>query len=326
MSKVKEIEKETPPKVEESNAGDLKHTIEKLKVTAVKLSQMMPIEDIKYKEDYKKIIPRPTATERTALETDIYQNGIQQPLTLNKEGVLLEGYTRYDIAAKLGHKNVPFETLNFPNKTAEEEFIIRTNMHRRHLNAAQKGLVATKLLDVEQKLAKIRRDSNLKQSTDKGSKPLTKKGRATEILAARMGIGEKTVIRSNKINKIMNKLQKEENLTKLKATYNDALEGKVTLDKLYHLARQFEDIEDGVEEKKPEAPKPKILSFQLCKENVKDKKIVYNKGCPFCGKPITVELTDIDWWLCEGILYSLQRIQVDIEEAVNERYFPSRWI
>lgn len=63
------------------------------------------------------------------------------PITINQNGVILDGHTRYKICRELGIKPV-FETKEFDNEYDERRFVIVVNLSRRQLSKFQKGELA----------------------------------------------------------------------------------------------------------------------------------------------------------------------------------------
>ena len=53
--------------------------------------------------DYKRMVPRPSVEDLHALEANIVAKGEAiVPIIVNKEGVILDGHTRYDICTRNG--------------------------------------------------------------------------------------------------------------------------------------------------------------------------------------------------------------------------------
>jgi len=86
---------------------------------------------------YEKLIPSPSIEELVQLETDIKKHGILNKIIINQKHEIIDGYTRYKIGQQLGIK-LPYEIKKFKNTDAELQFLISTNIHRRHLRPFQK--------------------------------------------------------------------------------------------------------------------------------------------------------------------------------------------
>lgn len=86
------------------------------------------------------LFPMMNDGEFKGLEEDIKRNGLIEPIMLF-EGKILDGRNRYKACKKLG---VDLKTKEFDGKDALQ-YIISTNLHRRHLNESQRGIVANRL-------------------------------------------------------------------------------------------------------------------------------------------------------------------------------------
>ena len=119
----------------------------------------MKINKIKLREDYKKLVPRPSSEEYDKLMEDIKVKGIEDPIILSQKNILIDGYTRYDIAKKLEINDIPVESKTFASEEEEREFCIRKALLRRHLTVAQKAELGLILLKIEEGKAKKRQEA-----------------------------------------------------------------------------------------------------------------------------------------------------------------------
>jgi hypothetical protein len=108
--------------------------------------------NIKINEEYANLVPRLSTSEYESLKEDVKQNGVQLPITINKDGDILDGRHRYRIwVVDLGRpvKEMPRPTvLDYSkDKLQEKLFVINVNLKRRHLNDFQQTS-ATKFLFV----------------------------------------------------------------------------------------------------------------------------------------------------------------------------------
>jgi hypothetical protein len=85
--------------------------------------------------------------EAKGLEESIAKSGIQVPIKLY-EGRILDGRNRYRAAKAVGHvfKAADFELFD-GSYTEAEEFVISTNVNRRHLTNAQKQDLIRKMIE-----------------------------------------------------------------------------------------------------------------------------------------------------------------------------------
>lgn len=143
------------------------------------------IDDIKPDPEFAMLVPQVTHDERVAMGTSINEKGIQMPLTIDaKNRTLYDGYTRYDIAQKLGLKTVPVIEKTFVNRSEAKAFVIENVLERRHLNIPQKVYLGMKLLPIIMEMKKKR-----------GKLPAGSKARAGEIVAAKVGLPARTFYR-----------------------------------------------------------------------------------------------------------------------------------
>src|SRR3989337_3000058 len=115
----------------------------------------MPKIIIKVKEEYLVLVPRPTKEERMALKEDIMLRGQHDPIVINRDGFILDGYTRYEICQELGIE-VKYRIQEFATKEEEKRYVINCNVRRRHLNAFQRVELMYQMYVIEKELARKR--------------------------------------------------------------------------------------------------------------------------------------------------------------------------
>jgi N6-adenosine-specific RNA methylase IME4 len=93
------------------------------------------------------IFPMMTSEEHTRLVDDIRANGQQEPIWLHPDGRIVDGRNRYRACAEAG---VEPRTRTWGGRGSLVEFVVSLNLHRRHLTASQRAMVA---LSVEAHLA-----------------------------------------------------------------------------------------------------------------------------------------------------------------------------
>lgn len=105
-----------------------------------------------FSEEYFDSVPRPIDEERSMLKEDIQRNGLLESIKVNVNGVVLDGHTRIEIGDELGWKKLndqlitpKFEVKEFVSKEEERNYVIKTNLLRRHLNAFQKVRLVARL-------------------------------------------------------------------------------------------------------------------------------------------------------------------------------------
>lgn len=120
--------------------------------------------------------------EFDALEADILKRGIQIPIERDRDGNILDGHHRLEIAEKHGLK---YEEIIRDFKTEQEktEHIIMLNLARRHLEPWQWGRAFKKLLEVK----------GIKTGRGKGN-PHAKESKTetVSVLATSLGVDDRT--------------------------------------------------------------------------------------------------------------------------------------
>lgn len=75
-----------------------------------------------------------------ALVSDIKDNGLREPVVM-LNGAILDGRNRYRACVQVG---IPFDSVEFDGDDPLK-FVISLNLHRRHLDASQRGMIASRL-------------------------------------------------------------------------------------------------------------------------------------------------------------------------------------
>ena len=116
------------------------------------------VEEIKLSRFYKGLVPRLQESDRQLLEEAIAGCGFDpaHPLVVNEDLLLLDGYTRLEIAGVLKLEWVPVIIRDLGGREAEQEFVILTNLARRQLTVAQRAELGLRLLEIEEKKARER--------------------------------------------------------------------------------------------------------------------------------------------------------------------------
>lgn len=145
------------------------------------------------------LFPMMGEKELAELAKDIWQYG-QRIAAVVFDGKLLDGRNRV-AACKMAGVAPHYVTLEVcPSPTA---FVVSANVHRRHLTAAQKSVLATEVLPLFEAEAKARQ----RKSADVPNKkvavreiiPQASKGKATEKAAAAVGVNPRYVSDAKRI-------------------------------------------------------------------------------------------------------------------------------
>ena len=88
--------------------------------------------DIKINEEYANLVPQLSKSEYESLKEDIKQNGVQLPITINKDGDILDGHHRYKIwVVDLGrpvNEMLRPTIMQFKDKLQEKLFVINSSI------------------------------------------------------------------------------------------------------------------------------------------------------------------------------------------------------
>jgi hypothetical protein len=122
------------------------------------------------------------------LQTSIEENGVFNPIIINKNKEILSGTRRWLAAKKAGFKKVPVITLLSEGATGllGEQFLIESNRARTKTEG-QKVREVSELLRIEKELAKQRQVRSVTAVSPE------QKGEATEKVAGKVGWGRKKV-------------------------------------------------------------------------------------------------------------------------------------
>jgi ParB-like nuclease domain len=113
-------------------------------------------------QEYANLVPPLSAEEYEGLKQSIKQNGLWIPITVNNQGVILDGHHRFKACQELGIEPKTM-TKDFADKLHEQMFVIDSNLRRRHLNNFQRTELALKSKSILQEIAKKNSQANLKQ-------------------------------------------------------------------------------------------------------------------------------------------------------------------
>jgi N6-adenosine-specific RNA methylase IME4/ParB-like chromosome segregation protein Spo0J len=92
------------------------------------------------------LLPAMSEAEFTELRESIRANGLRQPITLHRDGRVLDGRHRAQVCAELG---IPAGTTTFEGSDHEAlTFVLDLNLKRRHLDASQRAMIAVDLANL----------------------------------------------------------------------------------------------------------------------------------------------------------------------------------
>lgn len=159
--------------------------------------------EMRVNPEYQALLPQLPKEEYEALKASIKEEGLHFPLTVNREGVILDGHHRWRACQELGLE-VRSDIKDFNDPLLEKRFVIEANLKRRHLNDYQRAELATALEPIERELAK-RRMSEAGKVGRQGqlgvgsNGPPPGEGRAEDLVAKKVGLSRTTYRRAKKV-------------------------------------------------------------------------------------------------------------------------------
>jgi ParB-like chromosome segregation protein Spo0J len=93
-----------------------------------------------------RLFPPMTPEEYAGLQERIRQHGLREPVTLHRDGRILDGVHREKACRKLG---IPVRSVTFKGTDAEARaFVFDRNLHRRHLTPSQRAMAAAEMANM----------------------------------------------------------------------------------------------------------------------------------------------------------------------------------
>lgn len=132
---------------------------------------------------YANLFPLMSDEEHQALVTSILENGLEDPI-VTLEGRILDGRNRYTACVKAGVEPC-FTEYQRDNPLG---FVIRKNMHRRHLDESQRAMVAASLANLEDG-----------QRADQAAASIDAPAVSQTEAACNFGVGRASVQRAKKV-------------------------------------------------------------------------------------------------------------------------------
>lgn len=197
------------------------------------------LQDLVFNEKYYSIVPRPTLDEWHALDHSIAAHGLQEPITINEKGVILDGYTRYEICQNRGI-SITTRTKSFETPESELRYVLEVNATRRQLNAFQRVELFIDIFRVYQKEGRENNNWHIPKKNPVGGALV----RYSEVV----GIGQKRVHAAIKIIESDNeelKQQCRDGTITVNAAYNsmsDNLRKEVTRKSTYPTVKSLLDF------------------------------------------------------------------------------------
>jgi 16S rRNA G966 N2-methylase RsmD len=188
--------------------------------------------EIKINPEYEKLVYPLTKEQFNSVFESIKEKGLLEPITVNKDGYILDGHNRWKICNILGIE-CRYEIKYFKNKFEEKLYVIDVNLHRRHLTPAQRIQLALLKKPIYEEQAKHNQSEG-----GKGVQICTPLKRVNEIIAKDAGVSARQV---SKFEFILNSIPDPPNSNLMKRVLN----GSTNINKVYNqldLQRQREDL------------------------------------------------------------------------------------
>jgi hypothetical protein len=164
--------------------------------------------DIHHSKKYGKYSLKISTVEENLIYDDIERKGQLDPVKLDEDSNLLDGYLRDRLLGKLRESDIKYEQYSFEDEAEKIEYILSLNRMRRHYSEYQKCQMAKPLYEEEKKKAEERQKSGIPL----GPKDL--KGTATSIAARAAGTSGSTFKRFLDVEKSPELPKYEEDLIK----------------------------------------------------------------------------------------------------------------
>ncbi len=169
-------------------------------------------------KEYESLLPPLSEIEFYLLKQSIKEDGLHIPIIINKHRIILDGHHRFRACKELGF--IPkYYVMEFKDSLEEKQFVIESNLIRRHLGLFQRVEVGYNLEDIEKEIAKRRMSvgghigglANKKEnynnndverkvaSIDATLGSSGEKGKVSQIIAKKIGVSTATYERGKKI-------------------------------------------------------------------------------------------------------------------------------
>jgi ParB-like chromosome segregation protein Spo0J len=164
----------------------------------------------KLKEPGKRFLPILPEKDREVLKQDIIKNGIQVPLIVSKDFVVIDGCNRRLIAAELGLPEIPIIRLNTDSDEADcEELTLRMNLHRRHLSQKQHFDYQQRLVTLAAKRLVAGKSSTIRKIAEESGIP---KSNVDRILQVEKAISKYPDLKEKPATTVLREYKRRENI------------------------------------------------------------------------------------------------------------------
>jgi N6-adenosine-specific RNA methylase IME4 len=209
------------------------------------------MQDLKIKEEFKKLIPPLSKEEFAQLETNCLDEGIREAI-VTWQGFIIDGHNRYEIAQRWGLE-FKTESKHFESESDVKVWMINNQFGRRNLQNYQRGILVLELKSVYSEIAKETKSEKISNFRQTGEITQTfgeSKNNETNVKIANIANLSHETIR--KVEKIQAKATPEikEQLSKgelsINQVYQDIRKDEKKAERIEVIEQQIEDIEKGL--------------------------------------------------------------------------------
>ena len=152
--------------------------------------------ELKINPEYEKLLPQLNVEQYQALKKSIQEEGQHYAIAYNFDGEVLDGHHRLKVCQELGiEPKMESEPRLFKDVLDEKQFVLETNLIRRHLDTWYRIMVGKPLLQIYREKAEQRHEEQRNPETGK-FEPLPKNlvsGQAIEQFATAVHSNPETV-------------------------------------------------------------------------------------------------------------------------------------
>jgi len=169
----------------------------------------LPLKELRHHPSAK-LVREMTSEEWGAFLPDVIRRGVQNPIVVQKGGIILDGRHRVRAAEERDDETIPARVVDF-DQQEQLEFMLLAALRQRHLTTSERALIAAKLMPAFSEAAKERQSQagGDKKSEKAEEKSLVVKrsqaipeGRhdtAAVLAGQAVGVGEATVRRAKAV-------------------------------------------------------------------------------------------------------------------------------
>lgn len=108
---------------------------------ALEKIERLPVKSLRH-HPAADMVPRMRPDEWAAFLEDVNTNGVQDPIVVQKGGVILDGRNRHEAAQVRGDDEIAVRIVNL-GESEQRQYILRTALHRRMLSDDQRAMLGT---------------------------------------------------------------------------------------------------------------------------------------------------------------------------------------